>query len=191
LQEQEGGTVPKDWVYTQYVAFCKKHGLRIKENAVFAKMFYQLFPNVTSRRIGSGRGIRSCYLGVTALKETDGPQIKKQEEEQAEGDLLFDSKTHANATNTGQPIKQERHEEGGGPRPKKRKRGRMFGLNAARKERSRRGTECHVEGGGGEGLLAEHISKADRHLSQLIRLHQCLVGGKSDYDPDVERWVRR
>ena len=179
MKEQEGGTVPKEWVYNQYVAFCKEQGLRIKEKTIFAKMFYQIFPHVTSRRIGSGRNLRGCYLGVTIKKEPDkiekGATIAttrkrekedEEEEQEEEGEeaeeILFAAKTQGDSNIEQKQIKEEH--EGGSPSSRKRKRFGIFDSDTAQKEK--RATEYHDAGEGDReypdhGLPAEHINEGD------------------------------
>lgn len=195
MQEQEGGTVPKEWVYNQYVAFCKEHGLRIKEKTIFAKMFYQIFPHVTSRRIGSGRNLRGCYLGVTIKKEPDkiekGATIatrkrKKQEDEEEEEEeqeeegeeaeeILFAAKTQGDSNIEQKQIKEEH--EGGSPSSRKRKRFGIFDSDTAQKEK--RATEYHDAGEGDReypdhGLPAEHINEGD-YGNAVLYLGNCLL----------------
>lgn len=82
LREDEEGKVAKDWVYGQYEAFCKQRKMKVKQKTIFAKLFYQVFPYVSSRRMGSGAQQQSCYCGLSIIENEKEEEEEKEKEEE-------------------------------------------------------------------------------------------------------------
>lgn len=84
-------------MYDRYKELCKQQDMIVKDKTIFAKYFYQVFPSVTSRRLGSGANQQSCYCGVSAIPPGAQPvsaavggegyeRIKQERERETEND---------------------------------------------------------------------------------------------------------